>query len=78
MPKQMLFAMPTAISTARIVLTAVRAGSYKRKPLTTIGEVELPVYRLRSLPFETQIIQRYQFIDHLASYILQKGFIILQ
>lgn len=55
-----------------------RAGSYKRKPLTTTGEVELTVYRLRSLPFETQIIQRYQFLDHLASYILQKGFIILQ
>ena len=37
-----------------------RAGSYKRKLLTTSGEVELTVPRLRRLPFETQIIQRYQ------------------
>ena len=37
-----------------------RAGSYKRKLLTTSGEVELIVPRLRRLPFETQIIQRYQ------------------
>ena len=38
----------------------IRAGSYKRKLLTTSGEVELTVPRLRRLPFETQIIQRYQ------------------
>ena len=37
-----------------------RAGSYKRKLLTTSGEVELTVPRLRRLPFKTQIIQRYQ------------------
>ncbi len=37
-----------------------RAGSYKRKLLTSTGEVELTVPRLRSLPFETQIIKRYQ------------------
>lgn len=37
-----------------------RAGSYKRKLLTKAGEVELTVPRLRSLPFETQIIKRYQ------------------
>ena len=37
-----------------------RAGSYKRKFLTSTGEVELTVPRLRSLPFETQIIKRYQ------------------
>jgi transposase-like protein len=37
-----------------------RAGSYKRKLLTTSGEVELTVPRLRRLPFETQIIQRYK------------------
>ena len=32
-----------------------RAGSYKRK-LLTAGEVELRIPRLRTLPFETQII----------------------
>lgn len=37
-----------------------RAGSYKRKLLTKAGAVELTVPRLRSLPFETQIIKRYQ------------------
>lgn len=37
-----------------------RAGSYKRKLLTKAGVVELTVPRLRSLPFETQIIKRYQ------------------
>ena len=37
-----------------------RAGSYKRKLLTSIGEVELTVPRLRTLPFESQIIKRYQ------------------
>ena len=37
-----------------------RAGSYKRKLMTTSGEVELTVPRLRTLPFETQIIRRYQ------------------
>ncbi|MBR6240369.1 MAG: transposase, partial [Lentisphaeria bacterium] len=37
-----------------------RAGSYKRKLLTSSGEVELKVPRLRTLPFETQIIKRYQ------------------
>ena len=34
-----------------------RAGSYKRKLLTKAGEVELRVPRLRTLPFETQIIE---------------------
>ena len=37
-----------------------RAGSYQRKLLTKAGEVELTVPRLRALPFETQIIKRYQ------------------
>jgi putative transposase len=37
-----------------------RAGSYQRKLLTKAGEVELKVPRLRSLPFETQIIERYR------------------
>ena len=37
-----------------------RAGSYKRKLLTKAGEVELHVPRLRTLPFETQIIERYK------------------
>jgi putative transposase len=37
-----------------------RAGSYQRKLLTKAGEVDLKVPRLRSLPFETQIIERYR------------------
>jgi putative transposase len=37
-----------------------RAGSYRRKLVTQAGEVELKVPRLRSLPFETQIIERYR------------------
>ncbi len=37
-----------------------RAGSYRRKLLTKAGEVELRVPHLRTLPFETEIIKRYQ------------------
>ena len=37
-----------------------RAGSYKRKLLTKAQEVELRVSRFRTLPFETQIIERYK------------------
>ena len=37
-----------------------RAGSYQRKLHTKAGEVTLKVPRLRSLPFETQIIERYK------------------
>jgi putative transposase len=37
-----------------------RAGSYERKLTTKAGEVTLKVPRLRSLPFETQIIERYR------------------
>ena len=37
-----------------------RAGSYERKLMTKAGEVKLKVPRLRSLPFETQIIERYR------------------
>lgn len=37
-----------------------RAGSYTRKLHTKAGEVKLKVPRLRSLPFETQIIERYK------------------
>ena len=37
-----------------------RAGSYKRKLLTKAGEVELKVPRLRTIPFETAIIERYR------------------
>ncbi len=37
-----------------------RAGSYDRKLQTKSGEVTLKVPRLRSLPFETQIIERYR------------------
>jgi transposase-like protein len=37
-----------------------RAGHYERKLQTKAGEVTLKVPRLRSLPFETQIIERYR------------------
>lgn len=37
-----------------------RAGHYKRKLHTKAGEVELKMPKLRTLPFETQIIKRYQ------------------
>ncbi|MCA9235688.1 MAG: transposase, partial [Planctomycetales bacterium] len=37
-----------------------RAGSYERKLVTKVGELTLKDPRLRSLPFETQIIERYQ------------------
>lgn len=37
-----------------------RAGSYERKLHTRAGEVRLQVPKLRSLPFETQIIERYR------------------
>jgi len=36
------------------------AGSYRRNLHTAAGEVTLKVPRLRSLPFETQIIERYK------------------
>src|SRR5205814_4453100 len=37
-----------------------RAGHYTRSLHTKAGEVSLRVPRLRSLPFETQIIERYR------------------
>jgi transposase-like protein len=37
-----------------------RAGSYRRKLHTRAGEVEITVPKLRSLPFETAIIERYR------------------
>lgn len=37
-----------------------RAGSYRRKLQTKAGEVELTVPRLRTLPLETAIIERYK------------------
>jgi transposase-like protein len=37
-----------------------RAGSYTRKLQTRVGEVELKVPRLRKLPLETAIIERYR------------------
>jgi transposase-like protein len=37
-----------------------RSGRYTRKLHTKAGEVTLQVPRLRSLPFETQIIERYK------------------
>ena len=36
------------------------AGHYEQKLLTKAGEVALKVPRLRSLPLETQIIERYR------------------
>lgn len=40
--------------------TDFRAGHYSRKLLTTSGEVELHVPKLRKLTFESQIIDRYR------------------
>jgi transposase-like protein len=37
-----------------------RAGHYQRRLVTKAGQVTLRVPRLRSLPFETQIIERYR------------------
>ena len=37
-----------------------RAGSYRRKLHTQAGEVEITVPKLRALPFETAIIERYR------------------
>jgi transposase-like protein len=37
-----------------------RAGHYERKFVTKAGEVSLKMPRLRNLPFETQIIERYR------------------
>ena len=37
-----------------------RAGHYERQLQTQAGEVTLQVPRLRKLPFETQIIERYR------------------
>jgi len=37
-----------------------RAGHYRRKLQTKAGEVELRMPKLRTLPFETQIIERYR------------------
>jgi transposase-like protein len=37
-----------------------RAGHYRRKLMTKAGEVELKVPKLRKLPFETAIIERYK------------------
>jgi putative transposase len=37
-----------------------RAGHYERKLHTKAGEVSLKVPRLRNLPFETEIIERYR------------------
>ena len=37
-----------------------RAGHYERKLETKAGEVKLRVPKLRSLPFETAIIERYR------------------
>lgn len=36
-----------------------KAGHYERKLETRVGNVKLPVPKLRRLPFETRIIERY-------------------
>ena len=51
--------MRNATSERRIELTPVQE-SYGRKLETKAGKVELKVPRLRKLPFETQIIERYK------------------
>lgn len=43
-----------------------RAGSYQRKLQTKASNVELKMSRLRSLPFEIQIIERYKFRESSA------------
>src|SRR5665811_1061997 len=54
-----------------------RAGHYPRKLLTGAGEVELAVPKLRTLTFETAIIQRYQrreaSIEEAVSYTYLAG-----
>ena len=37
-----------------------KAGHYERKLETRVGNVKLPVPKLRRLPFETRIIERYK------------------
>jgi len=37
-----------------------RAGAYARKMQTRAGEIELKIPKLRTLPFETQVIERYR------------------
>jgi len=37
-----------------------RAGHYKRKLQTKAGDVMLKIAKLRNLPFETAIIERYK------------------
>ncbi len=37
-----------------------RSGSYQRRLQTRVGDVELSVPRLRTLPFESQVIERYR------------------
>jgi putative transposase len=37
-----------------------RSGSYPRRLQTRVGDVELSVPRLRTLPFESQVIERYR------------------
>ncbi len=49
--------MEKATSTSR---KDTRAGSYQRHLQTKTGEVTLKVPKLRNLPFETAIIERYR------------------
>ncbi|HMP71597.1 MAG TPA: transposase [Pirellulaceae bacterium] len=38
----------------------IRSGNYQRSLQTRVGKVELTVPRLRKLPFESQVIERYR------------------
>jgi len=58
MPKRNGFAALNGMSDRRIGWT--RAGHYERKLQTKAGEVQLRVPKLRNLPFETAIIERYR------------------
>ena len=65
MMNQMLDAEADALCQAQkyqrtVERQTTRSGSYQRKLHTTVGEVNLKMPRLRSLPFETQIIERYR------------------
>lgn len=70
--KPLLRSLATAFSTAAIsfsnplanaassFISGYRSGHYKRNLHTTAGEVELNVPKLKGVPFETAIIERYR------------------
>ena len=52
--------MALVATSVRPIVVDTRYGHYERKLHTKAGEVNLNVPKLRSLPFETQIIERYR------------------